>query len=317
MSNRLTGSSAVPVSFRRTLSVGLRRGSGRRAGRGDVLLAVPAVALVAMLTVVPGLYALYRSFFDWQPGYASPFVGLTNYRTLLSSESFHAILRNHGVLILGAPLWTIGPLVVAVLMYEGVRGAGFFRSVFLFPSILSPAVVGVLFAGILRNDGLLNRTLDSLGLHFLTHQWLENPDLVKPVLIMLFLWSGLGTSALIFSAALAALPTALLEAATMDGASWSQRFRHIILPLMARQIVFVTAFNVITVFLYSFGWIYAVTAGGPGYASTTIDYDIWQNALRFGFFGLAAAESVVLLLIVLLLGTASWAISRFAARRAT
>src|SRR5262249_22465024 len=120
-------------------------------------------------------------------------------------------------------------------------------------------------------------------------------------------WAGLGVGVVIFSAALSSIPAELFEAAEIDGASWWQRLRYVMLPGMRSTVELYVVFQVLSVFLFLFGWIYVVTQGGPGYSSTTLDYDIYQNALSYGIFGLAAAESVYLLAIVLLiLGVGAW-----------
>src|SRR5204863_8026828 len=97
---------------------------------------------------------------------------------------------------------------------------------------------------------------------------------------------------------LSAVPQGLFEAAARDGAGWWQRLRHVVLPGLRRIVELWSVILVVTLFVAVFPWIFTLTRGGPGYTSTTIDYDIYQNALGFGRFGTAAAESVYLLVIV-------------------
>jgi ABC-type sugar transport system permease subunit len=202
------------------------------------------------------------------------------------------------VLLLGIPLWTVLPIVIATMLHERVPAPGVFRTIFFFPATVSPAVIGVLFSFILQPDGPLDVWLRRLGLGGLARNWLVDPQLVKPVLIVVLAWATLGTGVVIFSAALGAVPADLFEAAALDGASWWQRLRYVVLPSLRRIVELWVVILVITVFVAVFPWIFTLTRGGPGYSSTTLDYDIYQNALSFGYFGTAAAESVYLLVIV-------------------
>jgi len=130
------------------------------------------------------------------------------------------------------------------------------------------------------------------------------------VLIVLLAWAGLGVGVVIFSAALSAIPVELFEAAEIDGASFWQRLRYVMLPNIRGTIELWVVFQVLSVFLFLFSWIYVLTAGGPGFSSTTLDYDIYQNSMNFGFFGTAAAESVYLLAMVLLVVFVGWLLVR-------
>jgi ABC-type sugar transport system permease subunit len=275
----------------------------------EVLFVLPLVCLVGLLVIYPAAVGVFRSFYDWNPGYGeTTFVGLDNYIELARSPTFHEILRNEAVFVLvGVPIFTVLPLAVALLLYEGVPFPGVFRTIYFFPGVLSAAIIGILFRAILQPDGLLNETLRSAGLGSLASDWTTDPQLVKPVLIGLLAWASMGVGVVVFSAGLSSVPPELFEAAEIDGASWFQRFRYIMLPSLRPLIEFWFVIQVISVFLFIFGWIYVLTQGGPGYASTTLDYDVYTNAFEFAQFGLASAEAVYLLLIVtavLLLGVA-------------
>lgn len=283
----------------------------------DTLWVAPALFLVVAIMVIPSAVAIGHSFTDWTPGYESPWVGLQNYRDLLSQPVYHEVLRNQAFLLIGLPLWVLFPLVVAALLYERVPAAAVFRTIFFFPAILSPAIIGILFRTLLADDGAINETVRSIGLGFLAQDWLVQANLVKPTLIIVLAWAGMGTGVVIFAAALSAVPTELFDAAEIDGASWLQRFRYVLIPSIAHVIVFWAVFQVVAVFLFIFGWVWVLTRGGPGYASTTMDFDVYQNSLNFGFFGLAAAESVLLFGIVLAIVSVGWLATRAVRRSRT
>ena len=112
-----------------------------------------------------------------------------------------------------------------------------------------------------------------------------------------------------FGAALSSVSVELFEAAALDGANFLQRLRYVVIPGIRGTIVLYTVLQVLTVFLFLFAWIYVLTNGGPGFASTTMDFDIFERSMAQGFFGVAAAESIVLVGCVGALITAGWACS--------
>jgi ABC-type sugar transport system permease subunit len=259
----------------------------------------PAVALTVFVVLVPTAVVVFRSFYAWDPGYSSPFVGLDNYTFLWHSDAFRTILVNEFFFLIGLPLWTLLPIVVALLLHDRVPVPSVFRTIFFLPAILPAAILGILFRSLLARDGAVNGALRGVGLPGLAHDWLNDPSLVKPVLIVILTWAGLGTGVVIFSAALSTVPQELFEAAELEGAGWWQRLRYVVLPSLWPVVQLWMAFQVVSIFLYTFGWIYVLTAGGPGYSSTTFDYDVYTNAITNGDFGLASAEAVTLLAIVI------------------
>lgn len=275
------------------------RKAGRAArGVAEFLFVVPVVAVIGVLVLVPTASVIAHSFTNWQPGYPSPWLGLDNYTELLRSDQFRQILRNQAFLLLGVPLWAIAPLVLAALLYEGVPFPGVLRTVYFFPATVSPAVIGILFSFVLAPTGPVNTGLRTIGLGDFAGNWLADDRLVKPVVIAVLAWATMGTGVVIFSAAMSAIPPELFEAASLDGGTWWQRFWYITVPGVRQVIQLWIVILVVTVFVAVFPWIFTLTRGGPGYSSTTIDYDIYQNALGNGYFGTAAAEAVMLLIIV-------------------
>jgi ABC-type sugar transport system permease subunit len=266
---------------------------------------MPVLAFVGLIIVVPMAYVAFQSTHNWKPGSESPFIGWQNYDELFASEFFHQVLWNQAVLLLGLPIYVLTPFLISLVLFDRVRGASVFRTIFFFPAVLSPAIVGIMFRVVLAPDGPFNELLRRMGLDAFALDWLNDEDLVKPVLIVLLTWAGMGVGIIIFSAALSALPLEQLEAATLDGANWWQSVRYIILPELRPVIGLWAAYQTISLFAFSFGWVYVLTSGGPNGASTTIDFDIYQNAFTFGAFGIAAAESVVLLGIIATLAAAA------------
>lgn len=273
--------------------------AGLGGGRSALVLLIPVIVLEAAILFAPLLYIAYRSFFNWQPGGVSEFNGVDNYVELFSDPAFWQVVGNQFFYLLGLPLWVIAPLLVAFMLREKVKASGFFRSVYFLPAVMSPAVVALVFRALLSVDGPVNALLRTVGLGSLARPWLSDETMVKPVIILLVLWAGFGTGVLIFSSALSAIPKHLFEAARLDGVGFWGEFWHIAVPSIRNAVVLWMIFQVISIFLFMFSWVYVLTRGGPGLSSATMDFAIYQEFMRFGFFGTAAAQSVVLVLLIL------------------
>ncbi len=290
---------------------------GLSGGPAALLLIVPIVVLEVAVLFGPLLYIAYRSFFDWQPGGFSTFIGIENYTEIFSNPAFWQVVGNQFFYLLGLPLWVIAPLIVAFLLREKVAGAGFFRSIYFLPAVMSPAIVALVFRALLSGDGPVNSLLHIVGLGDLARPWLADEAAVKPVIIILVLWAGFGTGVLIFAAALSAVPKHLFEAARLDGVGFWGEFWHIAVPSIRPTIVLWMIFQVISIFLFMFSWVYVLTRGGPGLASATMDFAIYQEFMRFGFFGSAAAQSVVLVLLIVLVAAVGAIVVKLVGRERT
>jgi ABC-type sugar transport system permease subunit len=276
----------------------------------SLLLLVPLVALEVLVFFLPLIYITVKSFYNWQPGASSPFVGFGNYSTLFGQSAFWQVVRNQLFYLLGVPLWVVAPLFVAYMLREHVRFAGTFRTIYFIPAVMSPAIVGLVFRSLLATNGPLDASLSKIGLSFLARPWLTDAALVKPVIIVLVLWGGFGTGVLIFSAALNAVPQEIFEASRIDGAGFWTELWRIALPSISPTVVLWTMFQILSIFLFMFSWIFVLTNGGPGLASTTMDFSVYQTFITFGFFGAAAAESVVLVFMIILVALAFVVIPR-------
>lgn len=267
----------------------------------SLVLLIPLVVLETAVFFLPLIFITVKSFYNWQPGGVSPFIGFGNYTTLFGQAEFWQVVRNQLFYLLGVPLWVIAPLMVAYMLREHVRYAGVFRTIYFIPAVMSPAIVGLVFRSLLADNGPMNESLAKVGLGFLARPWLTDATLVKPVIIVLVLWGGFGTGVLIFSAAFSAVPQEIFEASRLDGAGFWTELWHIALPSVRPTVVLWTMFQVLSIFLFMFSWIFVLTNGGPGLASTTMDFSVYQTFITFGFFGAAAAESVVLMIMIILI----------------
>jgi multiple sugar transport system permease protein len=281
-----------------------------RARLANVLYVAPLLIAAIAVVVAPAVFGLTRSLFNWQPGTSSPFTGLSNFKLLAESPTFRSILVNEGYYLLGLPVWTLLPLLIAVFLFTRVRIAGLVRTLIFLPVVVSPALLGIMFTPILAPEGLANTTLQKTGLGGLAHPWIDSPSLVKPTIIIILAWANVGLGVAIFTAALTSIQPDLLDAAAVAGAGSWQRIRYVILPGIRRTLILWMTFQALGVFLWLFGLIYSLTAGGPGNSSASIDYDVFTNTITNGLFGVGAAESVYLLVMVILIAMTAWAIGR-------
>lgn len=267
---------------------------------------MPALILEGLILFLPLAYIAFRSFYDWQPSGVSEFIGFDNYAFVFTDPEFWEIVRNQIFYLLGLPLWVISPLLTAYLLKENVWKAALFRSIYFLPAVMSPAIVGLVFRSLLATDGTFNAVLDHIGLESFSQPWLTDAAFVKPVVIIMVLWAGFGTGVLIFTSAFAAVPKDIFEAARLDGARFWQEFYYIAIPSIKNTIVLWTMFQIVAIFLFMFGWIYVLTGGGPGLSSATMDFSIYQQFIRFGFYGTAAAQTVVLVFFIIAVPLVGW-----------
>jgi multiple sugar transport system permease protein len=184
------------------------------------------------------------------------------------------------------------------------------RTLIFAPTALSWVVIGVVARSILSDSGPLNGVLQGVGLGSLTQNWLGEPAFSIWAVVLAFNAAVFGGNTVIFLAGFATLDRSMIGAARVDGASAGRTLWSVILPNMLRFVQFVYITTVIASFTGLFGLIYTMTAGGPGYSSTTLEYAVWQNAFTSGDFGLSAALGIFLLLGVLLILSTSRFLSR-------
>jgi len=264
---------------------------------------LPAVAIMLAFMFIPMVSAILLSFQSWNGLTSSTWVGLGNYRDLLQDPLFLNAFEHTALFVVVTVLFqTVIPLLVAVLLFKGVRGSVFFRTVYFMPTVISLAVSGLLWSIIYDpTNGVLNIVLGKLGLQSLEKPWLADTGTVLPSIMVVSIWQSLGFYLLIFYAGLQGIPRDIYEAASTDGANAWQRFRHVTIPLLAPVITVVVVLNTING-LKAFDQIWVMTAGGPTHASDTLGTYLYYTA--FGAYGsanpqLGYASAIGVLILVL------------------
>lgn len=269
-----------------------RKGGLRRRDRIIGLFAVmPAFLLVAGFMAFPVAFALFISFtktngirFQWN--------WFQNYTGLVTDPVVHQVFLNNLKFLISVPLVIFVALIVSVLLFERVRGWRFFRVIFFLPNVLSVAVIGIMFRNAFGYYGGVNQALGVLGIPPV--QFFTDGTLAISIIILALVWAGFGYQSLLLLAGLTAINPAVFEAAAIDGAGWWKRLWYITLPNIRRVLGFVFIINVLYTFTSLFGFVFVMTAGGPGFETTTIDYLVYLRAFSSSNLGSGAALAVVL-----------------------
>lgn len=262
------------------------------------LAVLPAAALVLLLMILPIGETIYRSFTNWD-GITSEFIGLENFRLIFQNPVTDQVFLNSIIFLISVPLILAASVVVAVLVYERVLGWRVFRFLFFIPAVLSPVIVGALFSTFFLPSGLVDKALTPIGLS--NYPWLSYPWSARAVVILALVWTSFGFGMVVVLSAMSTIDPALYDAAAIDGASWWRRLWSITLPMISGSLQFLSVINVIYTFTSLFSFVYVITAGGPGFATTTVDYFTYLTTFENGQFGYGAALAVLLFLVVLVL----------------
>jgi ABC-type sugar transport system permease subunit len=232
--------------------------------------------------------------------------GRANYHGIFHDPLFWRSLLDNLKLFLVIPFMTLVALLIAVLLYERIKGWRVYRSLAFLPYVLAIPVVGVVFSYILERHGVLNQVLSSVGLGSLAHDWLGNPSLALWSIAVIIAWQQTGLAVVLFLARLASVDEQLYEAARVDRANALQRFWHITLPQLAKVIEFFVTISFINMLSWVFSYVYVMTGGGPQQKTYVTELYIYEDAFRNGLSNLASAASVVLLLAatIILMGQA-------------
>ena len=267
----------------------------KRERRIGLLAVLPALLVVGGVMIYPVLFALWISL-NKTNGVKYEFRGLRNYVDLLIDPLVWQVVLNNVKFLVSVPLVIFAALLVSVLLFERIRGWRTFRLIFFLPAVLSTAVVGLLFRSLFGYSGVVNSAVVALGgqpIEFFTEG-----NLAIAVIVMALVWSGFGYQSLLLLSGLMSIDPAVFEAAMLDGANWWQRLWHITLPNIRRTLGFVFIINVLYTFTALFGFVFVMTAGGPGYETTTIDYLIYLKAFGGNSIGSGAALAVMLFVLV-------------------
>ncbi|GJD51677.1 sn-glycerol-3-phosphate transport system permease protein UgpA [Methylobacterium crusticola] len=266
---------------------------------------LPAALIAPQLTIVglffywPALQAVWQSFQMQDAfGLSTEFVWLENYRALFTDPGYYRTLGTTLVFAAAVAGLSLGfALLLAAMADREIRAGGLYRTLLIWPYAVAPAVAGVLFGFLFQPGlGIVARGLNDLGV-----PWnpLLNGDHAMILVVLAAAWKQISYNFLFFLAGLQAIPASVIEAAAIDGAGPARRFWTIVFPLLSPTTFFLMVVNVVYAFCETFGIIDVLTHGGPGRATQTLVYKVYQDGRIGADLGGSAAQSVVLMAIVI------------------
>lgn len=263
-----------------------------------------AAFLFFLLCFVPGILGIAYSFTDWNNfSKEINFVGLANYKTVFQGNSEYLKYIGNTILftVVTTVMKTLFGLALALLLTQNfIRFKNFHRMIIFSPQVMSYLVAGLVFRSMLHpTTGFLNNFLRSLGLNGLAKNWLTDLSMVFPTVMTVDTWKGMGYIMVVVIAGLLSVSPEYYEAASMDGASFFQKFWSITLPLLKPVLVNITVLNV-TYGLRVFDMIYSLTNGGPGNATGVINTAVYKEFSK-GNLAMGTTLSSVLFFVVLAL----------------
>jgi multiple sugar transport system permease protein len=274
------------------------------------LFLAPTLLGLAVLSAGPILATFGISFTDWDLLTPPEWVGLDNFRDLMSDARFWKAMQNTAFYTLvSVPLGMAIALAFAIGLDQALRGIAWIRTMYFLPLVTSSVAVGLVWLWIYApQGGLLNALLGTFGVP--SQRWTSDPFWAMPAIIVMSVWQGLGVSIIIFLAGLQAIPTEYHDAASVDGAGRWARFRRITLPLLTPSLFFSGILSLIGA-MQVFDQVYVLARPGkPTEATITLVYFIYEEGFSFFRMGMASAASWILFLIAAVLTTLYFALQR-------
>ena len=274
------------------------------------LFVAPPVLGFLLFGLAPIVFSIYISFQKWDMLTEPQWVGLGNYSDLMNDGKVFISMYNTLYLMIGIPIGMLLSLLLAILMNRKFKGISFMRTIYYLPVISPIIAISLLWQWILNQDyGLLNNYLwDVFGIQ--GPNWLGDPNWVKPSLILIGLWGGLGANMVLYLAGLQSVSSTYYEAAEIDGAGAWHKFSKITVPLLSPIHFFILVMGVIGAF-QTFSQIYVLaTDGGPEYSGATVVFYIFQHAFKYFNMGYASAAAWLLGVMIFIITLLQFKLSK-------
>jgi sn-glycerol 3-phosphate transport system permease protein len=270
------------------------------------LLVAPQIAVTVVFFFWPAAQAVYYSFLVQDPfGLSTNFVWFQNYKELFHSsyylESFRITAIFSG-LVAGTGI--VISLFLAVMADRVLRGALAYKTLLIWPYAVAPAIAGILWAFLFAPSiGIVTYFLKRMGVDW---NWIVHGDQAMLLIVIAATWKQISYNFLFFLAGLQSIPRSLIEAAAIDGATPLRRFWTIVFPLLSPTTFFLLVINIVYAFFDTFGVIDATTQGGPAGSTQILVYKVYYDGVKAADLGSSAAQSVVLMFIVITLTVAQF-----------
>jgi raffinose/stachyose/melibiose transport system permease protein len=297
-----TPQAAPAGAFPHRAATRARRGSHAKRALTGWLFVLPAAAVYTVFVLRPLLTTIWYSLYNWDGISVGSWVGLGNYRRVLTDPQLLSSIGHAFFLIaFFTVLPVIGGLLVAALLQEiRIRGLGTLTRTMLFlPQIIPGAAAAVAWVWMFSSNGTVNQLLSAVGLGGLTRSWLGDFDWALPAVGIIGTWLGLGFCTILLMAGIGKIDISIYEAARIDGAGFFSTFRYVTVPALRAEIGVCVTVTIIAA-LASFDIVFMSTQGGPGYATTVPGVLVYQLGFTESRVGLASALAVVLTGLILL-----------------
>jgi multiple sugar transport system permease protein len=268
-------------------------------GRFPALWLFAVLVPIAAFTIFPVVHALWTSLHQVMLLFPDEhWVGLDNYRNVVTGAYFVTALKNSLLFTaVAAPVVVLLGTATALFLNREFFGAGALRSIMLLPWVLPGAISAVLWIWVFHPSwGVINSSLERLGLIDHSIPWLTSPKLAMVSVIVAHAWTQIPFTVVLMLAALSTLNPELTEAAKIDGATRAQRFRYVVFPHIKAIVVVLLIYNALTAFT-SYDIVYAMTGGGPGTATTLLSFHIWKESFSMYDFGAGSAVAFIVVVI--------------------
>ena len=265
------------------------------------VLIAPQMAVVLVFFFWPAGQALYQSVLTQDPfGGSTEFVGLENFERLFGDETYLASFQTTATFSLLVAVCGLGiSLLLAVMANRVLRGSGIYKTLLIWPYAVAPVVAGILWLFMFASPmGVVAFWLRAVGIDW---NHLLNSNHAMTLIVVAAVWKQVSYNFLFFLAGLQSIPKSLIEAAAIDGASPWHRFWTIVFPLLSPTTFFLLVINVVYAFFDTFGIVDATTRGGPGKDTSILVYKVYYDGFKALDMGGSAAQSVVLMVIVITL----------------
>jgi len=285
----------------------------RRRVRTAFGFLAPSLLGVVLFLVIPVIFVIVLSFTQWNLLTPLRWVGFRNYTGIFEHDGFgHSLLVTLYYVALNIPVQTVLALGMAMLLNSKRAGSGIVRTICVLPYLATPVAMAVVWNWFFSpGTGIINQLLAHVGIT--GPAWLSDAATAMPVIAFANIWQYVGYNMLFFLAGLQAVPLALYEAASLDGASKWEQFRRVTLPLLRPTMLFVLVTSVIGSFQV-FDMVYVLTDGGPGVSTNVANLNIYNTAFGGFRIGEASAMSVILFLVILVVTVAQF---RYFSKRTT
>lgn len=272
----------------------------RYAEWSSLFFIAPAILLFSIFVVYPIFQTIWLSFWKWDRISPGVWVGLDNYKKVLSNPEIYSAFSHSLVFVLFYSLIPIavGLLITLLLLRIKIRGESFFRAILFLPQIISTVVVAISWRWIYAADGPINSLLAKFGAEKIATAWLGNFDTSLIAVGIIGTWINYGLAMILFLSGAQRISQDLLDADRIDGANMRQEFRYILIPSIKGEISIVLIIT-LTFALRNFDIVWNATQGGPGNSTNVPSLFIYKSAFVNRYVGEAAATSFLLAIVIL------------------